>query len=102
MPLALDLADLDSRIRLAAFSFLDQLVSSRGSDVLPRALLAAGFEFERHRVPLIGPQGIFKPAVLPETPLSITTVPVVSGHDRPYDDMLGPDGLLRYRYRGRD
>ena len=95
-------SNLDSRIRLAAFSFLDQLVSARGSEVLPRAVLAAGFEFEGHRVRLIGPQGIFKPAALPEMPLSITTVPVVAGQDRPYDDMLGPDGLLRYRYRGLD
>jgi putative restriction endonuclease len=53
-------------------------------------------------VPLIAPQGIFKPAVLPEMPLSITTVPVVEGEDRPYDDGVGPDGFLRYRYRGTD
>ena len=33
-------------------------------------------------------------------PLSITTVAVVEGETRPYDDALGPDGLLRYRYRG--
>lgn len=93
---------VDSRVRLAAFSFLDQLVAAQGSDVLPRALLAAGLVFEGHRVPLLGPQGIFKPAVLAEMPLSITTVPIVAGQDRPYDDILGPDGLLRYRYRGRD
>ena len=42
------------------------------------------------------------PAILPEMPLSITTVPVVEGEDRPYDDGVGPDGFLRYRYRGTD
>jgi putative restriction endonuclease len=47
-------------------------------------------------------QGIFKPAVLPEMPLSITTVPIVEGRPRPYEDGVGPDGLLLYRYRGRD
>ena len=35
---------------------------------------------------LIGPQGIFKPAVLPEMPLSITTVPIKLGQARPYED----------------
>ena len=74
----------------------------RGDEVLPREVLAKGFEFEGQRVPLIAPQGIFKPAVLPEMPLSITTVPVVEGEDRPYDDGVGSDGFLRYRYRGTD
>jgi putative restriction endonuclease len=32
-----------------------------------------------------------------EVPLSITTAP-----NGPYDDAFGPDGLLRYRYRGTD
>src|SRR5512139_1321662 len=102
MALAPQHADLDSRVRVAAFSFLDQLRSAHGSDTLPRTVLGAGFEFEGRRVPLLGPQGIFKPAILPELPLSITTVPVVAGQDRPYDDLLGPDGLLHYRYRGTD
>ena len=42
-----------------------------------------GFTFEDQRVPLIAPQGIFKPRLLPEIPLSITTVPIVEGQDRP-------------------
>jgi len=50
----------------------------------------------------MNPQGIFKPAILPEVPLSITSVPVVEGKDRPYDDGIDRDGLLRYRYRGTD
>jgi putative restriction endonuclease len=50
----------------------------------------------------MGPQGIFKPKAIPEIPLSITTVPIVDGEDRPYDDGFGEDGLLRYRYRGSD
>lgn len=48
----------------------------------------------------MGPQGIFKPAVIPEIPLNITTAPVVAGKDRPYADEMGPDAFLRYRYRG--
>jgi putative restriction endonuclease len=53
-------------------------------------------------VPLIGPQGIFKPALLPEMPLSITTVPEVAGKRRPYDDQIGEEGVVHYRYRGTD
>jgi hypothetical protein len=53
--------DLDSRVRVAAFAFLAQRVEARG-EVLPRGLLATGFVFEGQRIPLMGPQGIFKPA----------------------------------------
>jgi len=65
--------------------------------VLPRELLATGFALDGVRVPLLGPQGIFKPKVLSGVPLSITTAP-----GGPYDDAFGQDGLLRYRYRGTD
>jgi len=86
----------DARVRSAAFEWLSDQVARQG-DVLPRTLLADGFVFDGARVPLVGPQGIFKPQVLREAPLSITTAPA-----GPYDDSLGPDGLLRYRYRGID
>lgn len=90
--------DPDLRVRLAAFAFLDEQ-RRLGADLLPRQVLAAGFSFEGQRVPLLGPQGIFKPRVC-RLPLSITTVPAHEGQQRPYDDALGEDGLLRYRYRG--
>jgi putative restriction endonuclease len=70
--------------------------------VLRRELLAEGFRFDGQRVPLIGPQGIFKPAVLPEMPLTIATVPVIEGRERPYEDEMDENGLLLYRYRGTD
>jgi len=47
--------DLDSRVRLRAFEFLSEQTQLHG-EVLPRETLAAGFEFEGTRVPLIGPQ----------------------------------------------
>lgn len=83
----------DSRVRSAVFEWLSTQVAIFG-DVLPRAILAQGFDLQARQVPLLGPQGIFKPAVM-EIPLSITTAP-----KGPYDDAFGPDGLLRYRYRG--
>ena len=85
----------DARVRGAAFDWLGEQVSIHG-DVLPRDALVQGFEFDRQRVPLIGPQGIFKPRLM-QIPLSVTTSP-----KGPYDDALGPDNLLRYRYRGSD
>lgn len=88
--------DHDARVRAAAFDWLTRQVDEHG-DVLPRSLLAEGFTFGGVRVPLISPQGIFKPKVFDEVPLSITTTP-----NSPYKDVVGPDGLLRYCYRGTD
>jgi putative restriction endonuclease len=90
-------------VRLAAFKFLeDHLKSSDDGQTIRRAVLEKGFEYNGQRVPLVGPQGIFKPRLIPNIPLSITTVAIVDGEDRPYDDAFGVDGLLRYRYRGQD
>src|SRR5690606_964212 len=86
-------ADLVQRVRLAAVRFLEEQTVVHG-DVLPRSVLAEGFLFEGRRVPLLGPQGIFRPAVLPDMPISITTVPPKRGEPPPYDDQLRPDGLL--------
>ena len=86
----------DARIRATAFAWLSEQVAKYG-DVLPRSLLAKGFTLDDVRIPLVGPQGIFKPKVLQKVPLSITTV-----QTGPYDDAFGPDGLLQYRYRGTD
>jgi putative restriction endonuclease len=93
-------SDNDHRFRLAAFCFLEEQTRLHGP-VLFRSILAEGFITDERRIPLIGPQGIFKPAAM-EHPLSITTVPVVEGRPRPYEDEIGKDGLIRYRYRGRN
>lgn len=90
----------ETSIRLAAFEFLSGLVDRHG-DVLPIAPLRQGFQYQGQRVPLMGPQGIFKPAAL-STPISITTTPEVPGRPRPYEDEVGDEGFLRYRYRGTD
>jgi hypothetical protein len=64
----------DSAVRLAAFRFLEEQTQRHPDGLVPRAVLQQGFDFRGSRVPLVGPQGIFKPAIL-EVPLSITTVP---------------------------
>jgi putative restriction endonuclease len=90
------LNDKDIWVRLATFRWLKEQVAVHG-EVLPFALLRQGFEHQGKRVPLLGPQGIFKPAVMPDLPLTITTAP-----DGPYDDSFTAEGMLRYRYRGTD
>ena len=84
---------IDEAIRVRAFEWTKEQVSIHG-DVLPRSLLEQGFEFEGERIPLIAPQGIFKPRWL-DLPLSITTAP-----KGPYNDTFSPDGYLLYKYRG--
>lgn len=87
----------DKKVRLAAFNWLDQQIRIHG-DILPRTLLLEGFELDGQRISLLSPaQGIFKPRVLAETPLSITTT-----SRGPYNDRMGPDGLIHYSYRGTD
>jgi putative restriction endonuclease len=87
--------DIDLQVRVTAFNWLSEKVNAYG-DVLPRKLLEHGFEFQGQRIPLLAPQGIFKPQIL-DLPISITTAP-----RGPYDDYFGPDNFLLYRYRGID
>jgi putative restriction endonuclease len=87
--------DQNLRIRLAAFQWLRAQADAFGEE-LPRPVLAEGFKYGGTRVPLLGPQGIFKPAILTDAPLSITTAP-----RGPYADSF-TGKLLRYAYRGTD
>jgi putative restriction endonuclease len=96
----LDPAQLDHAVRLRAFAFLETLLERFG-EVVPYKVLLEGFQYEGQRVPLMGPEGIFKPRVLPSIPLSITTAPPKEGKQAPYDDRHA-DGQLLYRYRGTD
>lgn len=85
---------IDIHYRTAAFAWLREQIAIHG-DVLPWDLLKRGFEFEGKRINLVGVQGIWKPAVFPEIPLSIMTK-----IDGPYNDTFSSDGLLLYRYQG--
>lgn len=92
---------MDQSVRIKAFDFLAEQVRLRGS-VLPHSVLIQGFKFNDQRVPLLGPQGIFKPAVMRDMPLSITTAPRVPGKRPPYADEISDEGWIYYRYRGTD
>jgi len=92
---------LDQRVRLAAFEYLNELRDVHG-DELPFKALSRGFKFEGRRVALLGPQGIFKPAILPELPISITTAPPKPGKPPPYPDEVEGENRILYCYRGDD
>ena len=87
--------DIDLQIRIATFNWLSEQTDTFG-DVLSRKLLQQGFEFKNQRVPLVAPNGIFKPKIM-DLPLTITTTT-----QGPYDDDLDldKDNFLNYRYRG--
>ena len=91
----------DQEIRVRVFDFLAEQTAVHG-EVLPWEVLSKGLVVSGQRIPLIGPQGIFKPAVLADIPISITTAPPVEGRQRPYEDGINAEGILEYRYRGTD
>ena len=84
----------DAAIRRAVFAWLTE--QRETGEVLTRTALEE-FSLAGRRIPLVGPQGIWKPAVC-ELPLSIATI--VKG---PYSDTFDDQaGTLRYAYRGTD
>jgi putative restriction endonuclease len=87
--------DIDKQIRLATFNWLTEQVEKYG-DVLDRAKLAEGFKFKNIQIPLVSPQGIFKPKQF-DLPLSITTTP-----KGPYSDSFDKNDFLLYKYRGKN
>lgn len=96
MPSELD----DLAFRESIFAWLrDQM---RLSEAFTRTDLSQ-FEFrdERHR--LVGTMtGIWRVKAMSEAAVSILTAYAPDEAKRPYDDTVGPDGLLRYKYRGTD
>ncbi len=89
------IGDADREIRLRVFAWLTHQRDDVGEAISRTAL--ENFTLDGRRIPLVGPSGIWKPAVC-ELPVSITTT--VGG---PYDDAFDrASGTLRYAYRGND
>ena len=87
------IGEADREIRLRTFDWLTHQREEYG-ETLSRTALEA-FSLDGRRIPLVGPSGIWKPAVC-KLPLSITTT--VGG---PYDDTFDRQaGTLHYAYRG--
>ncbi|NYI67023.1 HNH endonuclease [Spelaeicoccus albus] len=92
--------DWEDRAREAAFQWLDEH-SDDEHPLFERADLAS-WTFEGKRIALIDRQrGIRKPAEF-RAALSIMTTFTPPGQTPPYEDAAGDDGLLRYKYRGKD
>lgn len=90
-------AELSRLIRESAMAWLDH----RAGDLVTQAAVSR-FEYGGHRLPLMDRQrGIRKPAEM-DAALSIRTVYTEPGQVPPYADAEGPDGLIRYKYRGDD
>jgi putative restriction endonuclease len=63
----------------------------------------AQFPWQGRTLRLLGPQtGIWKISGLSDAAIAFSTSFVPDGKRRPYEDDSGPDGLLRYKWRGTD
>ncbi|WP_202125718.1 HNH endonuclease [Actinomadura physcomitrii] len=94
----LEIEDFDRRLRSAAMAWLDGRCTPDNPVVERTELL--DFRFEGRRIPLIDNQlGIRKPKDLVAA-LSMLTTYTSDGQRAPYEDALGPDGFLRYKYQG--
>ena len=89
------IGEADAPIRRAVFDWLTEQRESVGDTVSRTAL--EKFTLGGQRIPLVGPRGIWKPAVC-ELPISITTT-VRGPYSDTFDDRAG---TLRYAYRGTD
>ncbi len=90
----------DRRIRQEAMAWLT-IRTNDGRDPISSADLN---DFTVNGLPFLlkdRQQGIRKPAGF-RAALSIQTVYRADGRNRPYADDVGPDGLLRYKWRGTD
>lgn len=88
---------LSRLVRESAMAWLER----RPRELVDYAWLST-FEYAGQRIPLMDRQrGIRKPAGM-NAALSMRTVYTSPGDTPPYADAEGPDGLLRYKYRGTD
>jgi putative restriction endonuclease len=93
-------AETDARLRAAAFAYLDRATNDGLTLVGQREL--AAFSFDGTPVRLMATQqGIWKPKFL-DAALSFRTVFTADPTKAPYEDEVGPDGYLRYKWRGID
>ncbi len=89
------IGEADATIRRAVFDWLSEQRESVG-EALSRTSLES-FTLGERRIPLVGPRGIWKPAVC-ELPISIATI-VHGPYSDTFDDRAG---VLHYAYRGTD
>jgi len=92
--------DEDEELRAKAFAHLDRLRQSSPDGGL-RSSEINTFTYNDRPLRLIVQTGIWKPAGM-SAALSIRTTYTPPNQPPPYEDDLGLDGLVRYKYRGED
>lgn len=91
--------DLDTRLRTAMFNYLSR-VSAAHPEGIPSAVINS-FMFDDKQFRLVVQPGIRKPAGL-DAALTIRTTWTSPREQAPYADRVGPDGSIRYNWRGTD
>ncbi len=92
-------SDLDSELRAAVFAWLEEQTQLR--EELTWDQLLRGFHFRGKPFALVTQRGIRSVAGL-EAAIAFTSTYTPPGGRPPYEDVEGPDGLPRYKYRGVD
>ena len=90
----------DARLRSQMFSHLDRLLSASPDGALSSKDINT-FTYDGRAVPLVVQSGIWKPAGL-DAAISIRTTFTPPDQPPHYEDDVGADGLVRYKYRGTD
>ncbi len=90
--------DFDGELRQAAVEWLKVRTNDGAEFMMTSEIQEFTFRGESFRL-MDAQRGIRKPAQL-SAALSIRTVYTPEQRDRPYEDQVGPDGLLRYKWRG--
>jgi putative restriction endonuclease len=85
---------LSQQIRMAAFEWLNSLLSQYPDCIFPSKVLSNNFYFNNERVILTGQQGIWKPNKM-QYPISIK-----SRIESIYDDEIISDNRIKYSYMG--
>src|SRR6476469_10646586 len=93
-------ADFEARVRNEAMTWLAIRTNDGTDSISSTELLDFTVDGERFRL-MDAQRGIRKPASF-RAALSVRTTYTPPGQGRPYDDRIGSDGLLRYKWRGDD
>ena len=92
--------EMDRELRLAAMGWLTQRTQDGLEAITTDELLDFTFRGERFRL-MDAQRGIRKPRQL-DSALSIRTVYSADKSKRPYEDEIGTDGTITYKWRGDD
>lgn len=100
MPVNQGGSDFEMRVRTEAMSWLAARTHDGAEPISSTDLLDFTVDGERFRL-MDQQRGIRKPAAF-DAALAIRTTYTPPGRTRPYEDQIGEDGLVHYKWRGTD